>query len=191
MADAERPGVQEAGTSGSAGPKTPEGPVSSTTAPARRLRRTPVRRGPGVSTGIVAAGTVLLIVLVVAVVLLRKPPQVEPPIAAPVIVDTTRVRAPAAPRIVLPDTMVFYVVATGGPLDPVRVRTDGGIRRPYWIERGDSVRFEAVQQFAIRSSKFHLMRVMLLGRPYEPLPQDTLLIITRDTAQAFLERVTR
>lgn len=64
--------------------------------------------------------------------------------------DTTSRTTPTAPPLISvdPDRTVgdsseysVTVIANGGKLSPLRATVDDGIRRPYWIEKGDAITF--------------------------------------------------
>lgn len=65
------------------------------------------------------------------------PTPVEP--LPPVRIDTTdTMRVEMPPRVVLGDTINLWVVAARDTLNPVRIQVDTDLRRPYWVELGDS-----------------------------------------------------
>jgi hypothetical protein len=77
-----------------------------------------------------------------------EPTPIEPLPPAPVdTTDSIQVRMP--PRVVLPDSISVWVVAERDTLNPIRVRTDDDIRRPYWIEIGDSTEFRIKDRIAL------------------------------------------
>lgn len=107
--------------------------------------------------------------------------QVEPePVTEPV---ETR------PRVTLGDVMVFYVVAEHDKLDPVRVTVDDDVRRPYWLEHGDSLRFEAQEQIVFEEL-LDRVRVTVEGYDFPTDRRDDQgrLVISRETARAFFDR---
>ncbi len=118
------------------------------------------------------------------------PAPVEAPPPAP---DTTVVEAPPAPEpIVLGDTMTVYVVAARGPLLRLRVKVDDDLRRPYWIEEGDSMLFRPVESIRFENPRaVRRARITLEGFPYPVSPEDTLIVITRADARAFLDSLSR
>ena len=145
--------------------------------------------GGGPVWGIVmGAGIVLIVVVAVLWFLTRPEPTPEvPPAPLP---DTTAVEAPPAPEpILLGDTMHVYVVAEGGPLERLQVTVDDDLRRPFWIEEGDSVLFRPTERIVFENPRaLRRVRIMLEGYPFAVAPQDrTSVVITRARAQAFLD----
>ncbi len=69
----------------------------------------------------------------------------------------------------LPDTLTVAVIAAAGKLEPVRVYTDiAGIRRPYWIEFRDTMRFNFVDEFRVRAvGQFDRMKLVFYGHEIE------------------------
>lgn len=67
-----------------------------------------------------------------------EPTPVQPmPPARVDTTDTMRVEIP--PRVVLGDTVDVWVIAARDTLNPVRITADDDLRRPYWVELGDSL----------------------------------------------------
>jgi len=52
-------------------------------------------------------------------------------------------RINATPNQVVGDSNAYSltVVAKDDKLSPIRATVDGGVRRPYWVEKGEAVRF--------------------------------------------------
>lgn len=74
--------------------------------------------------------------------------------------DTTT-RLQDEPLDALPDTLSMVIYAAYGKLEPVRVYTDiMGDINPYWIEQGDAVRFNFVNEIRIRGQYNNLALVM-------------------------------
>ncbi|MBT8401666.1 MAG: hypothetical protein KJO98_14405, partial [Rhodothermia bacterium] len=95
---------------------------------------------------------------------------------------------PVVPLPVIGDTIVVTLIADGRPLDPVRVRVDSDLRRPYWINTGDSLSFAMTSQIVI-DSLLHATVVKLEGVEY---PRDAYrarssVVITRDSVVRFVE----
>jgi hypothetical protein len=67
----------------------------------------------------------------------------------------------------LPDTLTMVIYAAHGKLEPVRVYTDiqDGIN-PYWIEQGEAVRFDFVNNINIRG-QFSRMILILNRHPIQ------------------------
>lgn len=66
-----------------------------------------------------------------------EPTPVEP--LPPARVDTTdTMHVALPPRVVLGDTVDVWVVAERDTLNPVRIKADSDMRRPFWVEIGDS-----------------------------------------------------
>ncbi len=140
---------------------------------------------------VVGAGVILVVVIAVLWFTTRPAPApVETPPPAP---DTTAAEAPPAPApLVLGDTMTVYVVAARGPLQRLRVQVDDDLRRPYWIEEGDSMRFRPVERIIFQNPRaLRRARITLEGFPYPVSPEDTLIVLTRADARAFLDSLSR
>ena len=148
--------------------------------------------GGGTPWGLVAGAAVILVV-VIAVLWFTSRPAPAPVEAPPPAPDTTAVEAPPAPEpLVLGDTMTVYVVAARGPLLRLRVKVDDDLRRPYWIEEGDSMLFRPVEQIRFENPRaVRRARFTVEGFPYPVAPGDTLVVITRARAQAFLDSLSR
>lgn len=69
----------------------------------------------------------------------------------------------------LPDTLEVLLYAAYGKLEPVRVSTDimGNIN-PYWLEEGDAIRFNFVNQMRIREETDNFV-LLLNGHPVQNL----------------------
>ena len=80
---------------------------------------------------------------------------------------------------VLPDTLLLIVRAVTDKVDPIRVKTDLDIRRPYWIDQGRSMTFPFIETIRIER---HIDRISfeVLGRPISASIGDTTAVITRE-----------
>lgn len=143
---------------------------------------------------VLGGALVVVLVLVAYFFLLRSEPPPAEEAPAPVPEDTVaaEVPPPPPPPPVLPDTMTVYLVAERGPLLRIRVRVDDDLRRPYWVEQGDSILFRPVNRISIQS-RYSLprARITLEGHTYPVSPSDTMVVISRETARAFLETLPR
>jgi hypothetical protein len=126
---------------------------------------------------------------------LPSPAQAEAPISLrgdtfitpqPAATDPTPTRAPDA-DVVLRDTLALVVIAERGKLDPFRIQVDRDLRRPYWLDAGDSLAFSFTERVALED-KLADMRLFLEGHPYPLAVEDTSarLIINRDSVRYFL-----
>ena len=93
-----------------------------------------------------------------------------------------------APLLVVRDTILVTVAASREPLDPIRVQVDRDLRRPYWIEAGDSLNFAMTDQIVL-DTLLDRATVKLEGIPYTPMSYRSLerLVITRDSVRHFAE----
>ncbi len=93
---------------------------------------------------------------------------------------------PAVP-IVLGDSIPFYIIADKGKLDPFRVKRDQDLRRPYWLDEGDSMLFY-FDASAVIEDNLQFMKILIEGYTYPIYETDSLakVIIDRDSIQAFL-----
>jgi transcriptional regulator with XRE-family HTH domain len=92
------------------------------------------------------------------------------------------------PRYTLPDTMFFDVVAAQERLDPIRVTVDDLMRRPYWVEYLDTLRFAATDSILFEREAA-VASIVLLGYvvPDSMLDDSGKLNITRDRVQNWLD----
>lgn len=93
----------------------------------------------------------------------------------------------AAPRVALDDTLYFTLIAQER-LNPIRIRRDEDLRRPYYFNRGQAGVFPARQQIIVEG-ELPSIRLLINGHEY-PLQArglDDRVVITRDTVQAFLD----
>jgi hypothetical protein len=102
---------------------------------------------------------------------------------------STRTPIPNNPPkpVVLSDSLEVFVVASTGKLDPFRVKIDNDLRRPYWLDQGDSMRFYISERLVVEDN-LDAMQILLEGFSYPIYETDSLsrVVIDRDSAQAFL-----
>jgi hypothetical protein len=111
----------------------------------------------------------------------------EPP--PPVARDTVQVRAPVLPpRVILADTVSFFVIAARDTLNPFRATVDGGTRTPYWIELLDSLEFRVTNQIVLER-RLQAMDVSVRGVLVPTNKRDDLgrLVLSRQGVQAYLD----
>ncbi|CAN0527640.1 unnamed protein product, partial [Laminaria digitata] len=101
--------------------------------------------------------------------------------------EPIEVKAPIVP-VVLGDSIPIYIVASGGKLDPFRFQGDADLRRPYWLNEGDSMLFYVKNRAAVEDH-LEVMQIVISGSPYPIYSTDSTarIIITRDSIQTFLE----
>lgn len=149
-----------------------------------------------VLVGIVGLG--LLIWLFTSVLMNSDEVAEEPRTESPQETDVTPAEEPepepeqaaARPTPVLEDSLVFFVVAEEDDVDPIRITVDNDLRRPYWIDEGDSARFSADSRI-IFEEQLDVIRLNLQGYDYPTDRTDARgrIVVTRDSAQAFFERL--
>lgn len=212
QAAAAGPAPQPASSRGRPASAAPNGPPETTRAsrsevdwtttspPGRRApvappRETPHRRASR-SSGVWIAAALGVVALAVVVWLLVRAQQNGD--AMPVVRDTGAAadsvlassipQEPAAPAVRLGDSLYVRIIAANGKLDPVRVTVDDDLRRPYWVERGDSLLFRPTQRIVIEDRLDRLV-LKLEGRPYPTDRRDDQdrVVITRDTALTYLQ----
>jgi hypothetical protein len=95
---------------------------------------------------------------------------------------------PLPPPFVVGDSIAVTIVATAGPLDPVRIQLDRDLRRPYWIDEGDSVTF-SMRQRIVFEDLLDRATIKLEGVPYpaQKYRDRERLELTRDSVHAFVE----
>ena len=93
--------------------------------------------------------------------------------------------------IVDADSIPVWIVATDDRLSPFRVQVDNDLRRPYWLDQGDSSVFYFVRRMAIEEG-LDVMRIQVDSFQYSSSFVDASgrLIITRDSLRGFLQQIT-
>ncbi len=147
-------------------------------------------------------GAVIAVAMVTAGIwyLLRPVPQ-PPPEPLPVdtitttatAVDTMRPKeTPAVQVPVLGDTITATVIAAFDKVDPIRIRVDRDLRRPYWIEQGDSMQFRFTERI-ILEDQLDDIQLRLDGQLYPTDRRDAQgrIVITREQLQAYLDSLAR
>ena len=94
----------------------------------------------------------------------------------------------ALERVEEGDSIDIVVIAQNGKLDPFRIKVDTDLRRPYWLNEGDSMRFRVGNRVIVEDN-LEAMEILLEDTPYPLYARDSTAIvdITRDSAQAFLK----
>ncbi len=89
--------------------------------------------------------------------------------------------------VVLKDSLELFVVASTGKLDPFRVKVDNDMRRPYWLDEGDSMRFYVSNRVTVEDN-LEAMEILLEGYTYPIYSTDSLaiVVIDRDSMRTFL-----
>ena len=94
---------------------------------------------------------------------------------------------PAPSSATLGDTMRVEVIATFDRVDPIRIRVDDDLRRPYWIEEGESRTFSATQQFILENQLDNIeLRLEGYEFPTDQRDEQGRIVITRELAQQFI-----
>lgn len=177
-------------------PREPEAPLPLVATPGglERLER-PARWKARV------AGVVVVVMAAAGIWYLLRPAPAPPP--EPLSVDTATVPATAAdttpsvetPAVQVPvlgDTITATVIAAFDKVDPIRVRVDRDLRRPYWIEQGDSMQFRFTERI-ILENQLDDIKLRLDGHPYPTDRRDARgrIVITREQLQAYLDSLAR
>lgn len=197
-----RPQVEETAPAASAG--APDVPPSSDRGAVRATEEkqpTPVRPRPVWPYVVGGAVVVAAIILLIFALQSDDAPEPTPPAptevapvdtaaeaTAPPLPDTpgeATDEAAAAPE--LGDTLTVEVVAAFDRVDPIRIRVDDDLRRPYWIEEGESRRFSAVDQI-ILENQLDAIELRLEGVPIPTDERDAegRIVITRERAERLL-----
>ena len=119
------------------------------------------------------------------------PPIVEPPQQDTTVVEVRPETPPLPPRTVLGDTMAITVQSVGPRLEGIRVTLDDDVRRPYWVDPDSSITFQVADQIVLEK-QFERYRVRIgeTDYPTDRLDAEERLVITRETAQAYLDSLT-
>ena len=89
-------------------------------------------------------------------------------------------------RIENGDSLNVTIVAATGKLDPFRIRVDSDLRRPYWIDEGDSLDFWFDNQVTVEDNLDNMV-ILFESLEYPILSTDSTarVVINRDSANAF------
>jgi hypothetical protein len=95
---------------------------------------------------------------------------------------------PEPEPVTLGETFSVTFVATGGPVQAMRATIDDDVRRPYWIEEGESLNMNVRQRIVIDPERLGNVRLQVEGRDYPMDRRDEgdRIVITREDVQAFL-----
>jgi hypothetical protein len=114
--------------------------------------------------------------------------------------DEQQPAAPAPEPVQIGDSLDFRVIAARGPVRELRVKRDDELRRPYWIEEGESqmfrVRNQIIFQNATQDTTLRPLRNINLELEGKSFPTDQRdaqgrLVVTRQSAQAHLDSLAR
>lgn len=160
-----------------------------------------------VQWGLLAAGLMLLVLVVMQLISFQSdtptlsdlqpaepaatiPTETLSPIAAtpdslpaqPLATNTRR------EPVVLGDSIPVQIVAATGLLDPFRIKRDADLRRPYWLDQGDTM-LVYLKNRAIIEDNLASMQILIDGFAYPIYRTDSLarVVISRDSVQAFLD----
>lgn len=91
------------------------------------------------------------------------------------------------PSVAIGDTMYFTVIAQER-VNPIRIRRDEDLRRPYYLNRGQAGVFPAQQQIVLEDGLENI-RLLVNGHEYPAQARAAggSLVLTRDSVQAFLD----
>ncbi|NBB86058.1 MAG: hypothetical protein GVY12_07560 [Bacteroidetes bacterium] len=152
---------------------------------------------------LVVGGAVVVAALILLIVALQSDTAPEPTPPAPAEVTPTDTIAEAAapsgsdgatdtqdeasdtPQ--LGDTLTVEVVAAYDRVDPIRIRIDDDLRRPYWIEEGESRSFSAVDQIILENQLENIeLRLDGVPVPTDERDAEGRIVITRERAERLL-----
>ena len=112
------------------------------------------------------------------------------PDTAAASVDTAALEQPMAastqPMPALGDTMRVFVFAAMDRLEPIRVTVDDDLRRPYWLEQGDSMAFAPTNRIVVEE-QLDDIQLKIEGIEYPTDRRDDLgrIVITRDSVRTY------
>lgn len=167
----------------------------------RSTRRTPnrTRRPDGGGwrwiAGIVAVAVVGVVVWVILSVSGNGPTETQEVVAigdTAATADTVAVldtsAAARGPMPTLGDTLNVQIIAANDKADPVRVTVDDDLRRPFWIEQGDSMTFRPINRIVIEEDLDDI-ELSIEGASYPTTRRDEAgrVVITRDSLRAYFD----
>jgi hypothetical protein len=176
-------------TSPPSGRKSPATPITPT--PTKRRRKKSSGGGSGwifAVVGMIVLGALIWFLVTVLGTNDEAPADLAAADTALVAPEPEPEPIQTRPAVTLGDVMEFHVIAQNDKLDPIRVTVDDDLRRPYWLEQGDSMRFEAQERIVIEEL-LDRARITVEGYDYPMDRRDDQgrLVITRDDARAFFD----
>ncbi len=102
--------------------------------------------------------------------------------------DTTATQEPAEPINIpaIGDTMNVYIIAEQGPVDPIRVTVDDDLRRPYWIDQGDSMAFNPTNRIVVEELLDNInLKVEGIEYPTNRRDDQGRIVLTRDSLENY------
>lgn len=105
----------------------------------------------------------------------------------PSLLEKTSLVQAVIDRIERGDSLKVTVVAAYGKLDPFRAKVDRDLRRPYWLDQGDSLEFWFSNQVTVEDN-LDMMMLLFEGVDYDIVDTDSTarVVINRDSANAFM-----
>lgn len=173
----------------------------------------PSRRGKaGFNTGLAAVtgsvviGTLLLLIVYASV----NRPEVRPVQLGGIggttvaLGDSADVATPGAPGAVarnippIGEVLRVSITAAADPLNPIRVTEEGDVRRPYWVEQGDSISFPMRDRIIVEEpeegrSELQQAHIRVNGvlYPTDRLDNRGRLVISRDAVESYFDQLRR
>ncbi len=140
----------------------------------------------GVSMALLVGGAFIVLVWLAVSTLRGLSVSQEVPAAA--ADSTLEARSIPPPPIVLPDSLTGAIIAATEPLDPIRVTVDRDLRKPYWVEFQDTIRFVFRDRLLLEREVDHT-RVLVddFALPQKWLLEPGPLDITRERVQSWLD----
>lgn len=86
---------------------------------------------------------------------------------------------------VMPDTVEVSITTVSGVFDPIRVRIDRDLRRPYWADEGDTLTFSFTNRI-IFEEQADRVKLYVRGQQYPLSSNRTSFTLTRDLVEEFL-----
>lgn len=145
----------------------------------------------------VIGGAMIIVVAVVAWIMISmlggdaEPEATEPMAAADTaqIEDTTAAQPAPAQAMDLPaigDTIDVHIIASQDKVDPIRVTVDDDLRRPYWIDQGDSMAFQPTDRIVIEELLENIsLSVEGIDYPTDRRDAQNRIVITRDSVENY------
>ncbi|NNF04803.1 MAG: hypothetical protein HKN17_10085, partial [Rhodothermales bacterium] len=142
----------------------------------------------GLMAAVVAGGVLIALVWISVAWFLDTPDEEAPELTVPAVDTTEAVPEPTPEPISLPDTFEVRVIARDEPLDPIRGRVDNDLRRPYWVELGDTLLFRVADTVVLeREVGNALLIIETFLPPVDWLESDGTYTISRSRTQRWLD----